>query len=148
MIIIIKSLILHLFLNNFFLAAKFLQENGMILHFNDHLRGLNNLFFIDPSWLIDMVALVVTVRQRNPFVKHGYINEDELLTILKKNPLLPEEFIPQVSSFSFNSLNSFYVFQWISNKPLDFLYLYLLLLRKWWRFLKIRWRWSSFSSNS
>ena len=107
MIIIIKSLILHLFLNNFFLAAKFLQENGMILHFNDHLRGLNNLFFIDPSWLIDMVALVVTVRQRNPFVKHGYINEDELLTILKKNPLLPEEFIPQVSSFSFNSLNSF-----------------------------------------
>uniref|UniRef100_A0A7M5VAP0 non-specific serine/threonine protein kinase n=1 Tax=Clytia hemisphaerica TaxID=252671 RepID=A0A7M5VAP0_9CNID len=75
-------------------ASQFLHENGVLLHFNDHLRGLNNLFFIDPSWLIDIVALVVTVRQRNPYVQKGYITEQELLYILK-NPWLPEKFIPQ-----------------------------------------------------
>lgn len=85
--------LLNIFL---FVAAKFLQENGLILHFDDHLRGLNNLFFIDPSWLIDMVALVVTVRERNPYVQRGYINERELMVILEKNPSLPNEFIPQV----------------------------------------------------
>lgn len=78
-----------------FPASQFLHENGVLLHFNDHLRGLNNLFFIDPSWLIDIVALVVTIRQRNPYVQKGYITEQELLYILK-NPWLPEKFIPQV----------------------------------------------------
>lgn len=76
-------------------AAKFLHENGILLHFNDHLRELNTLFFIDPSWLCDMLSLVVTVRQINPFIVGGYIKKRDLMVIFLKNPRLPEQYIPQ-----------------------------------------------------
>lgn len=85
-----------------YIAAKFLHENGVILHFNDHLRGLNNLFFVDPSWLIDIVALIVTVRQRNPVVQCGSVKQKDLMKVLK-NPRLPDNFIPQVFIKVYNS---------------------------------------------
>ncbi|XP_047142009.1 leucine-rich repeat serine/threonine-protein kinase 1 isoform X1 [Hydra vulgaris] len=75
-------------------ASKFLHENGILLHFNDHMRELNTLYFIDPSWLCEMLSLVVTVRERNPFVLDGYIKKTDLLLVLR-NPRLPEKFIPQ-----------------------------------------------------
>ena len=59
------------------------------------MRELNTLYFIDPSWLCEMLSLVVTVRERNPFVLDGYIKKNDLLLVLK-NPRLPEKFIPQV----------------------------------------------------
>ena len=80
----------------FVLAAKFLHDNGILLHYNDILRELNTLFFIDPAWLCDMLAIVVTIPQRNPYVKGGYLNRKDLDVALK-NPRLPVQFIPQVS---------------------------------------------------
>ena len=78
-------------------AASFLHENGVLLHFNDPLRELNTLFFIDPSWLCDMLSLVVAIRERNPYVKKGYMQKSHLMSILMKSPRLPEKFIPQVN---------------------------------------------------
>lgn len=53
---------------------RFLHDNGTMLHFEDPL--LNDFYFVDPQWLCDMLAHIVTVREINPFVKDGgYIYE-------------------------------------------------------------------------
>ena len=56
-------------------AVRFLHDNGTMLHFEDPL--LNDFYFVDPQWLCDMLAHIVTVREINPFVKDG--NEITLL---------------------------------------------------------------------
>lgn len=73
----------------------------MILHFDDHLHELNNLYFIDPSWLIDMFAVVVTIPECNRFVKAGYIGHQSLVKLLSENPKMPENFVRQVKEFTF-----------------------------------------------
>lgn len=40
-----------------------------MLHFEDPL--LNDFYFVDPQWLCDMLAHIVTVREINPFVRDG-----------------------------------------------------------------------------
>ena len=60
-------------------AVRFLHDNGTMLHYEDPI--LNNLYFVDPQWLVDMLAHIVTVREINPLVKEG------------------EEFRPHLSSF-------------------------------------------------
>ncbi|XP_066918410.1 leucine-rich repeat serine/threonine-protein kinase 1-like isoform X2 [Clytia hemisphaerica] len=77
------------------LATRFLHENGIVLHFDDHLHELNNIFFIDPSWLVDMFALVVTIPECNRYAQSGYIERKMLIQILSENPRLPENFLPQ-----------------------------------------------------
>ena len=42
-----------------FTVIKFLTETGTILHFNDQLKGLNNLYFLDPTWLCDVISKVL-----------------------------------------------------------------------------------------
>ena len=42
---------------------------GTMLHYEDTV--LNDFYFVDPQWLCDLLAHVVTVRQVNPFVKDG-----------------------------------------------------------------------------
>ena len=50
-------------------AVRFLHDNGTLLHYDDPL--LKELYFVDPQWLSDMLAHIVTVREINPFVKDG-----------------------------------------------------------------------------
>jgi hypothetical protein len=50
-------------------AVKFLHENGTMLHYDD--PQLWQYYFIDPQWLCDMLAHVVTVGQVNRFIKNG-----------------------------------------------------------------------------
>lgn len=50
-------------------AVRFLHDNGTLLHYEDPL--LKDLYFVDPQWLVDMLAHIVTVREINPFVKDG-----------------------------------------------------------------------------
>ena len=68
-------------------AVRFLHDNGQVmcgcgscdltvlptvgtmLHYEDTV--LNDFYFVDPQWLCDLLAHVVTVRQVNPFVKDG-----------------------------------------------------------------------------
>jgi len=42
---------------------------GTMLHYEDTV--LNDFYFVDPQWLCDMLAHIVTVRQINPFVVDG-----------------------------------------------------------------------------
>ena len=67
----------------------------MLLHYNDHLRGLNNLYFIDPIWLADMLAEVVTVPERHNFVHNGILKESNVAFIFHDNKRFPAKFFQQ-----------------------------------------------------
>eukprot|EP00117_Sycon_ciliatum_P014172 scpid4828/ scgid5452/ Leucine-rich repeat serine/threonine-protein kinase 1 len=54
-------------------AAEFLHNVGTLLHYDDSASGLCDLYFTDPSWLSDMMAKVVTVRERNPYMSAGIL---------------------------------------------------------------------------
>lgn len=43
--------------------------SGVLLHYDDPL--LRDLYFLDPQWLCDMLAHVVTVREVNPHINNG-----------------------------------------------------------------------------
>ncbi|CAG0910887.1 unnamed protein product, partial [Cyprideis torosa] len=45
-------------------ATSFLHENGVLLHYED--ATLKELYFLDPQWLCDTLAHVVTIREINP----------------------------------------------------------------------------------
>lgn len=50
-------------------AVRFLHDNGTMLHYEDPV--LSDLYFVDPQWLCDMLAHIVTVREINPLVRDG-----------------------------------------------------------------------------
>ena len=77
------------------LAAQFLHDNGVLLHYNDHLRGLNNLYFIDPVWLADLLAEVVTVPQRQNFVHNGILKESNVAFIFHDSRRFPSKYFAQ-----------------------------------------------------
>ena len=65
-------------------ATVFLHDLGSVLHFNDRKNNLDDLYFIDPHWLFDMMSAIVTVREKNPYIKHGVL-ETRCLGILYKD---------------------------------------------------------------
>ena len=76
------------------LAAKFLHEAGILLHYNDQLRRLSNLYFIDPSWLIGLLAEFVTVRERHSFIQNGFLARRNVPFILR-GKRYPEQYVDQ-----------------------------------------------------
>ena len=57
-------------------AVRFLHNNGILFHYEDPL--LNNLYFVDPQWLCDMLARIVRIREFGPLIRDG-----ELTTIIR-----------------------------------------------------------------
>lgn len=43
--------------------------SGVMLHYED--ATLKDLYFLDPQWLCDILANVITIREINPFAKNG-----------------------------------------------------------------------------
>jgi len=50
-------------------ATQFLHENGILLHYDD--VNLQDYYFLDPQWLCDILASVVTIREINSLAKSG-----------------------------------------------------------------------------
>lgn len=50
-------------------ATVFLHDNGVLLHYQD--AALNDLYFLDPQWLCDMLAHVVSIKEVNQYVRNG-----------------------------------------------------------------------------
>ena len=67
-------------------ATDFLHQIGSILHFSDRKNNLDDLYFMDPHWLFDVMSAIVTVKEKNPYVRHGVI-ESKCLPIIYKNLL-------------------------------------------------------------
>lgn len=66
-------------------ATMFLHDNGVLLHYDD--ATLRDLYFLDPQWLCDMLAHVVTVREINPFARTGVMKMDDLQHLFKSSCL-------------------------------------------------------------
>lgn len=64
-------------------AVMFLHENGVLLHYND--TTLRDFYFLDPQWLCDILAQVVTIKEINPFVKNGVMKVDDINHLIIKS---------------------------------------------------------------
>lgn len=62
-------------------ATIFLHENGVLLHYNDIV--LRDFYFLDPQWLCDILAQVVTIKEINPFVRCGIMKIDDISHLIK-----------------------------------------------------------------
>jgi GTPase SAR1 family protein/Leucine-rich repeat (LRR) protein len=83
-------------------ATQFLHENGIIIHYND--VAMRDLFFLDPQWLCDVLATVVTIREINPFAAKGIMKISDLL-VLFKGSRFPES--EDIMSFIVDLLGKF-----------------------------------------
>ncbi|XP_042874450.1 leucine-rich repeat serine/threonine-protein kinase 1-like isoform X4 [Penaeus japonicus] len=84
-------------------ATTFLHENGVMLHYED--ATLKDLYFLDPQWLCDMLAHVVTIREINPFARNGIMKLDDLKHVFKSSTCAPMD----AKSYIVNLLNKFEV---------------------------------------
>ncbi|XP_055923849.1 leucine-rich repeat serine/threonine-protein kinase 1 isoform X2 [Eupeodes corollae] len=62
-------------------ATMFLHDNGVVLHYDD--ATLRDFYFLDPQWLCDMLAHVVTVREINPFARTGVMKLEDLQLLFR-----------------------------------------------------------------
>ena len=75
-------------------ATLFLTDVGSLLHYDDHGHNLHELYFVDPRWLCDMMSKVVTIKERNPFVKNGILYSKDI-PMLFKDKQFPWQFFEQ-----------------------------------------------------
>ena len=75
-------------------ATHFLHEVGALLHYDDPKHNLDDLFFVDPHWLCDLLSTVVTVKQQNPYVKQGILRSKNI-TLLFKDKRFPNRYFNQ-----------------------------------------------------
>ena len=69
---------------------------GTLLHFNDLGCNLNDLYFINPSWLCQMMARVVTVKEVNPFIsERGVLSKTDCIKLFPDKSSYTAEFFEQ-----------------------------------------------------
>ena len=75
-------------------AVAFLTSVGSLLHYDDPGSNLHELYFVDPRWLCDMMSKVVTIKERNPFVKNGILYSKDI-PILFRDKQFPWQYFEQ-----------------------------------------------------
>ena len=75
-------------------ATLFLTDVGTLLHYDDKGHNLHELYFIDPRWLCDMMSRIITIKERNPFVKEGILDCKAIPQLFKDNAF-PWQFFEQ-----------------------------------------------------
>ena len=68
-------------------ATKVLHQVGVLLHYDDHKHHLDDLYFVDPQWLCDLLSAVFSVKQSNLDLKQGVFSTDGIS--LFKNKRFP-----------------------------------------------------------
>lgn len=68
-----------------------------MLHYDD--ATLKDLYFLDPQWLCDMLAHVVTIREINPFARSGVMKLDDLQIVLKSSTCTREYIVNLLNKF-------------------------------------------------
>lgn len=70
-------------------ATRFLHENGVLFHWDD--LALRDLYFLDPQWLCDQLAKVVTVREINNFAQRGVMRIRNLEFLFRSTTFQPDD---------------------------------------------------------
>ena len=64
------------------------------MHYDDPNQDLQDLYFIDPQWLCELMAQIVTLQEVNRYIRNGIFNLDDLPQIFKSE-LFPYRNAPQ-----------------------------------------------------
>ena len=75
----------------------FLTDVGSLLHYDDRSHNLHELYFIDPCWLCNMMSKIVTIKERNPFIKKGILHS-KYIPLLFKDDVFPLRYFEQYLS--------------------------------------------------
>ncbi|ELU16154.1 hypothetical protein CAPTEDRAFT_163864, partial [Capitella teleta] len=84
-------------------ATQFLHENGVLLHYDD--VSLQDVYFLDPQWLCDILANVVSIREINSLARCGIMRADDLKVLFKNAAFRPED----IKTYIINLLAKFEV---------------------------------------
>uniref|UniRef100_T1IVJ9 non-specific serine/threonine protein kinase n=1 Tax=Strigamia maritima TaxID=126957 RepID=T1IVJ9_STRMM len=85
------------------LQSEQYKYDSVLLHYED--AALKDLYFLDPQWLCDMLAHIVTIREINPFARTGIMKMDDLKHIFKTSHCTSVD----TKSYIVNLLNKFEV---------------------------------------
>ena len=75
-------------------ATIVLMDVGSLLHYDDRSHNLHELYFVDPRWLCDMMSKIVTIKEKNPFVKQGLLYSRDI-PVLLRDSRFPWEYFEQ-----------------------------------------------------
>ncbi|KAM9311733.1 leucine-rich repeat serine/threonine-protein kinase 2 [Gastrophryne carolinensis] len=96
MLEIIEEGHLHLDKNELPHAVRFLNESGVLLHFEDPALQLQDLYFVDPQWLCKIIAQILSVKvdgcQKYP---KGIIHCIDVEKYLSKKWRFPKKYMSQ-----------------------------------------------------
>ena len=75
----------------------YLHVIGSLLHFDDHRHNLDDLYFVKPRWLCKLMSTVITVKERNKYVKDGKIDKLNLEKLFQRadSKAYPEQYLEQ-----------------------------------------------------
>ena len=78
-------------------VTLFLHDKGLLLHFDDHRHNLDDLYFIKPQWLCKLMSTVITVKERNKYIKEGRISKQNLKKLFQSanHEAYPEQYLEQ-----------------------------------------------------
>ena len=78
-------------------ATHFLHEVGALFHYDDRLHNLDDLYFVDLSWLYDLVSTVAT---KNPYVNNGILKSKNIPLLLEDKHYSSKYFIQLLALLS------------------------------------------------
>ncbi|XP_061496325.1 leucine-rich repeat serine/threonine-protein kinase 2 isoform X2 [Rhineura floridana] len=77
-------------------AVHFLNESGVLLHFQDPALQLSDLYFVDPKWLCKIMAQIFTVKVEGfPKYPKGIIKRSDVEKYLLKKSKFPNKYMCQ-----------------------------------------------------
>ncbi|XP_053107680.1 leucine-rich repeat serine/threonine-protein kinase 2 isoform X2 [Hemicordylus capensis] len=77
-------------------AVHFLNESGVLLHFQDPALQLRDLYFVDPKWLCKIMAQILTVKVEGfPKYPKGIIKRSDAEQFLLKKNKFPKMYMSQ-----------------------------------------------------
>nr|XP_024644909.1 leucine-rich repeat serine/threonine-protein kinase 2 [Macaca nemestrina] len=77
-------------------AVHFLNESGVLLHFQDPALQLSDLYFVEPKWLCKIMAQILTVKVEDcPKHPKGIISRRDVEKFLSKKRRFPKNYMSQ-----------------------------------------------------
>ncbi|KAB1269401.1 Leucine-rich repeat serine/threonine-protein kinase 2 [Camelus dromedarius] len=77
-------------------AVHFLNESGVLLHFQDPALQLSDLYFVEPRWLCKVMAQILTVKVEGcPKHPKGIISRRDVEKFLSKKKRFPKNYMSQ-----------------------------------------------------